>query len=268
MPGCLPLTPAAPEEVRGCKANYVELPEDPIREALSDNWPGRRDQLKHMIHAEDLQRPRTVRLAALRRAIVTHLEALRAEDEHIYKSMLELVRQRLDLKRDRSLLVTIKGIGAKSALGFAGLCPRTRPDRQQGGRSPDRRRSIRSQKRDHGRARANPWGPGRRPQHPLYGRRHRQQAQSGSATLLRPAHCQGQLPKSPSSPSCAASSSLPTPCSSPASHGKELPSLDNQHGRFRARAEARPGMTRVIQPDGQISKTLSSPGCKNISRRV
>ncbi len=36
---------AAPEEVRGCKANYVELPEDPIREALSE-LAGRRDQLK------------------------------------------------------------------------------------------------------------------------------------------------------------------------------------------------------------------------------
>jgi transposase len=112
---------AAPEEVRGCKANYVELPEDAIREALSE-LAGRRDQLKHMIHAETC-RLGTVRLATLRQAIVTHLEALKAEDKLVHKSMLELVRQRLDLKRDRSLLVTIKGIGAKSALALLACVP-------------------------------------------------------------------------------------------------------------------------------------------------
>lgn len=112
---------AAPEEVRGCKANYVELPEDSIREALSE-LAGRRDQLKQMIHAETC-RLGTVRLASLRQAIVTHLEALKAEDNQIHKTMLELVRQRLDLKRDRSLLVTIKGIGAKSALALLACVP-------------------------------------------------------------------------------------------------------------------------------------------------
>ena len=41
---------AAPDEVRGRKAGHVELPEDAIREALSE-LAGRRDQLKHMIAA-------------------------------------------------------------------------------------------------------------------------------------------------------------------------------------------------------------------------
>jgi len=112
---------AAPDEVRGRKAGHVELPEDTIREALSE-LASRRDQLKHMIHAETC-RLGTVRLAELREAITTHLEALRAEDKQMHRMMLALVRQRVDLQRDQRLLKTIKGIGVKSALVFLASVP-------------------------------------------------------------------------------------------------------------------------------------------------
>ena len=50
---------AAPEEVRGRKAGYVVLPQDDVREQLAE-LAARRDQLKHMIHAE------TCRLSTVR----------------------------------------------------------------------------------------------------------------------------------------------------------------------------------------------------------
>ena len=56
---------AAPDEVRGRKAGHVELPEDAVREELSE-LASRRDQLKHMIHAETC-RLGTVRKDELRR---------------------------------------------------------------------------------------------------------------------------------------------------------------------------------------------------------
>jgi transposase len=112
---------AAPDEVRGRKASHVELPADDIREALSE-LASRRDQLKHMIHAETC-RLGTVRMAELRQAILTHLETLRAEDKQVHRMMLALVRQRLDLQRDQRLLKTIKGIGPKSALVFLASVP-------------------------------------------------------------------------------------------------------------------------------------------------
>ena len=112
---------AAPDEVRGRKAGHVQLPEDAIRDALSE-LATRRDQLKHMIHAETC-RLCTVRMAELRQAITLHLEALRAEDKQVHRMMLELVRQRIDLKRDQRLLKTIKGIGVKSALALLASVP-------------------------------------------------------------------------------------------------------------------------------------------------
>jgi transposase len=112
---------AASDEVRGRKAGHVELPEDAVREALSE-LASRRDQLKHMIHAETC-RLGTVRLAELRQAITTHLEMLRAEDKQMHQSMLALVRQRADLQRDQRLLKTIKGIGIKSTLAFLASVP-------------------------------------------------------------------------------------------------------------------------------------------------
>lgn len=112
---------AAPDEVRGRKAGHVELPEDAVREALSE-LASRRDQLKHMIHAETC-RLGTVRLAELRQAITTHLEMLRAEDKQMHQRMLLLVRQRADLQRDQRLLKTIKGIGMKSTLAFLASVP-------------------------------------------------------------------------------------------------------------------------------------------------
>jgi transposase len=112
---------AAPDEIRGRKASHVELPEDAVREALAE-LATRRDQLKHMIHAETC-RLGTVRMAELRQAIMTHLETLRAEDKQVHRMMLELVSQRLDLKRDQRLLKSIKGIGVKSALGLLASVP-------------------------------------------------------------------------------------------------------------------------------------------------
>src|SRR5450432_3739575 len=112
---------SAPDEVRGRKAGHVEVPEDAIREALSE-LASRRDQLKHMIHAETC-RLGTVRMAELRQMITVHLEALRAEDKQVHRMMLSLVRQRLDLQRDQRLLKTIKGIGPKSALAFLAFVP-------------------------------------------------------------------------------------------------------------------------------------------------
>ena len=112
---------AAPDDVRGRKADRVELREDAIREALGE-LASRRDQIKHMIHAETC-RLGTVRLAELRQAITAHLEVLRAEDKQVHQMMLALVRQRLDLRRDQRLLGTIKGIGVKSALALLASVP-------------------------------------------------------------------------------------------------------------------------------------------------
>jgi len=112
---------AAPDEVRGRKASHVELPEDAVREALSE-LASRRDQLKHMIHAETC-RLGTVRMVELRLAIENHLETLKAEDKQVHLMMMAMVRQRLDLQRDQRLLKTIKGIGVKSALAFLASVP-------------------------------------------------------------------------------------------------------------------------------------------------
>jgi transposase len=62
-------------------------------------------------------------MAELRQAIMTHLETLKAEDKQVHRMMLELVRQRIDLRRDQRLLKTIKGIGVKSALAFLASVP-------------------------------------------------------------------------------------------------------------------------------------------------
>jgi len=112
---------AAPDEIRGRKAGHVDLPEDAIREQLAE-LASRRDQLKHMIHAETC-RLGTVRMAELRQAIMTHLETLRAEDKQVHQMMQALVNQRLDLKRDQRLLRTIKGIGVKSTLALLASVP-------------------------------------------------------------------------------------------------------------------------------------------------
>src|SRR5581483_7567331 len=45
------------------------------------------------------------------------------EDKQLHKRMLELVRQRLDLNRDRRLLASIKGVGPKSALTLLACVP-------------------------------------------------------------------------------------------------------------------------------------------------
>lgn len=112
---------AAPDEVRGRVADRVELPEDEVRETLSE-LARRRDQLKHMIHAETC-RLGTTRLADVRQTITAHIAALKAEDNAIHKRMLQLVRQRADLRRDQRLLATIKGIGPKSILALLASVP-------------------------------------------------------------------------------------------------------------------------------------------------
>lgn len=112
---------AAPDEVRGRKADRVELPEDAIREELRE-LASRRDQLKHMIHAESCRLAIT-RHAALRQSILAHLETLRAEDKQMLQMMRTLVRQRLDLRHDQQLLQTIKGLGTVSALTLVAAVP-------------------------------------------------------------------------------------------------------------------------------------------------
>ena len=112
---------ASPDEVRGRKADRVELSQDAVREQLRE-LASRRDQLKHMIHAESCRLSIT-RHAMLRQSINAHLEALRAEDKQILQAMRALVRQRLDLRRDQHLLQTIKGLGAVSVLTLIAAVP-------------------------------------------------------------------------------------------------------------------------------------------------
>lgn len=112
---------AAPDDVRGRKADRVELPEDAVREELRE-LASRRDQLKSMIHAESC-RLAIVRHAELRQSILAHLETLRAEDKQVLQMMRALVRQRLDLRRDQQLLRTIKGLGTVSVLTLIGAVP-------------------------------------------------------------------------------------------------------------------------------------------------
>jgi transposase len=112
---------ASPDEVRGRKADHFKVPEDAVREALAE-LASRREQLKHMIHAESC-RLKTVHMAELRQAITAHLEALYAEDKRMLQKMQTLARQRLDLQREQRLLRTIKGIGVKSALALIASVP-------------------------------------------------------------------------------------------------------------------------------------------------
>lgn len=105
---------AASEEVRGRKPDHVELPQDAVREQLSE-LATRRDQIKRMIHAETC-RMATVRNQAIRQQIATHLETLRVADRELHATMMHLVRQRDDLRQAKRLLQTITGIGDKTAL--------------------------------------------------------------------------------------------------------------------------------------------------------
>lgn len=112
---------AAPDDVRGRKADRVELPQDTLREELRE-LASRRDQLKHMIHAESCRFAIT-RHATLRQSILDHLETLRSEDKQVLQMMHALVRQRLDLRRDQKLLQTVKGLGVVSALTLIATVP-------------------------------------------------------------------------------------------------------------------------------------------------
>ena len=112
---------AAPDEVRGRKAQHVVLPEDPGREELAE-LAARRDQLKQMIHAESC-RLTTVQNEAIRREITLHVEALQASARNIHAAMVRLVRQRDDLNTAKRLLRTIKAIGDTSALTMLALLP-------------------------------------------------------------------------------------------------------------------------------------------------
>lgn len=112
---------AAPDEVRGRRADRVELPEDAIRDELRE-LASRRDQLKHMIHAESCRLSIT-RLVVVRQNILAHLETLKAEDKQVLQIMRALVRQRLDLCHDQRLLRTVKGLGVVSALTLIAAVP-------------------------------------------------------------------------------------------------------------------------------------------------
>jgi transposase len=105
---------AAPAEVRGRKADHVAIPQDAVREQLSE-LAARRDQLKRMIHAETC-RLCTVRSQDIRDEIGTHLEDLRQAERKTHVAMMQLVRQRDDLRKAKGLLQTITGIGDKTAL--------------------------------------------------------------------------------------------------------------------------------------------------------
>ena len=98
---------AAPEEVRGRKAGHVVLPQDDVREQLAE-LAARRDQLKHMIHAETC-RLSTVRSPSIRDEITAHLQALRQADRKTHDAMMLLVRQRDELRNAKRLLQTIPG---------------------------------------------------------------------------------------------------------------------------------------------------------------
>ena len=112
---------AAPEEVRGRKAEYVVLPQDAVREQLAE-LAARRDQLKHMIHAETC-RLSTVRSQSVRDQITAQLQALRQADCKTHDAMMQLVRQRDELHNAKRLLKTIKGIGDKTALTSIAAVP-------------------------------------------------------------------------------------------------------------------------------------------------
>jgi transposase len=112
---------AAPEEVRGRKADYVEIPQDAVREQLAE-LAARRDQLKRMIHAETC-RLSTVRSKNVGEEITAHLQALREADRKTFGAMMQLVRQRDELRNARRLLKTIKGIGDKTALTSIAAVP-------------------------------------------------------------------------------------------------------------------------------------------------
>jgi transposase len=105
---------AAPAEVRGRKADHVEIPQDEVREQLSE-LAARSDQLKRMIHAETC-RLATVRSKDIREEIAAHLEALREAARKTHAAMTHLVRPRDDLRNAKRLLRTVKGIGDKTAL--------------------------------------------------------------------------------------------------------------------------------------------------------
>lgn len=112
---------AAPDDVRGRKANRVVLPPDSGREELAE-LAARRDQLKQMIHAESC-RLASVRNPAIRAGIEGHLADLQAAAEAIHKAMLQIVRKRADLCRQRKLLRSITAIGDISALALLALVP-------------------------------------------------------------------------------------------------------------------------------------------------
>jgi transposase len=105
---------AAPDEVRGRKADYVEIPQDAVREQLAE-LAARRDQLKRMIHAETC-RLSTARSKGIREEITAHLGALREAEHKTHAAMTHLVRQRDDMRNAKGLLQTITGIGDKTAL--------------------------------------------------------------------------------------------------------------------------------------------------------
>jgi transposase len=112
---------AAPDEVRGRKADHVRLADDAAREELAE-LAVRRDQLKRMIHAETC-RLATARSKIVRHAISHHLDALKQEAHDTHAAMTAIVRRRADLSDAKRLLQTITGIGDKTALICLAMLP-------------------------------------------------------------------------------------------------------------------------------------------------
>jgi transposase len=105
---------ASPDEVRGRKADHVEIPQDATREQLAE-LAARRDQLKRMIHAETC-RLSVARNPEVREDITALLQTLRDAERRVHSAMMRLVRQDERLRNAKKLLRTIKGIGDKTAL--------------------------------------------------------------------------------------------------------------------------------------------------------
>jgi transposase len=75
-----------------------------------------------MIHAESC-RLATVRSNDVREQIAAHLEALREADRKLHVAMMQLTRERAELRNAKRLLRSIKSIGDKTALTSLALVP-------------------------------------------------------------------------------------------------------------------------------------------------
>jgi transposase len=113
---------ASPDEVRGRdKYPRAELPDDADRTELAA-LAARRDQLKRMIHAETC-RLATTHSEAVRQGIMAVLDVLNRQQRETHAAMVQIVRQRNDLRHAKRLLQSITGVGEKTALVSLAMLP-------------------------------------------------------------------------------------------------------------------------------------------------